>query len=89
MNLNPDIRLRSLGRHHIIVDASPEQTNFTNVYELNPTAAWLWGVASEGDFTAETLADALCAEYEVDRATALADAEAVIEKWRRFGFILP
>lgn len=89
MRLNPEIRLQSFGQHHVIVDASPEQTNFTNVYELNATAAWLWGVASEGDFTVSTLADALCDNYLVERNQAVADVEAIIEKWRSFGFIIP
>lgn len=88
MKLNPEIRMRSLGKHHIIVDANSERLNFTNVYELNETAAWLWDAASKGDFSAESLAGMLCEEYQVEYPKALADVERILRKWSASGFII-
>jgi xanthine dehydrogenase molybdopterin-binding subunit B len=39
------------------------------------------------DFTAETMADLLTGEYEVDRETALKDSTALLEKWTELGFV--
>ena len=55
---------------------------------LNETAAWLWQKAQEsGDFTVESLSDALCDEYEVDKAQALADVKETIDNWISQGVV--
>jgi hypothetical protein len=35
-----------------------------------------------GDFTIDTLADALCEEYEVSKEQALDDVTAIVAKWQ-------
>ena len=35
-----------------------------------------------GDFTIDTLDDALCEEYEVDKEQALDDVTAIVAKWQ-------
>ena len=39
------------------------------------------------DFTPERLADLLLEEYEVDRETALKDAEALCAQWKEIGIV--
>ncbi len=57
----------------MIVDSSSKNVNLANVYSLNETAAWIWEKTSSGTETAETLAEAICQEFEVDKETAQND----------------
>jgi hypothetical protein len=51
---------------------------------LNETAAWLWQKATEiGDFSIESLADALCAEYDVSNEQAKVDVAAIVAEWQK------
>ncbi|MBQ7661672.1 MAG: PqqD family protein [Clostridia bacterium] len=51
---------------------------------LNETGAFIWKLLAN-DTTVEAVADALAAEYEVDKATALADTEAYIKMLTEVG----
>ena len=51
---------------------------------LNESGALLWQALEKGG-DREALADALMAEYVVDRPQALADADAFLEKLRKVG----
>ena len=48
------------------------------LHTLNAAATQLWQLAQQG-VSADDAADALCAEYEVDRDTARADARACLD----------
>lgn len=89
MRLNPTLRLHKIGKHYMIVHNCAGNTNLATVYTLNSTAAWLWQMAQGKEFTAQTLADMLCDEYEVTPHKALADIETLLEKWSRYGLLLP
>ena len=66
----------------MIVGEGLDAINFGRMLCLNETAAWLWKQAVEqGDFTAESLANALCDEYEVTPDQALADVKETISQW--------
>ena len=41
----------------------------------------------DGDFTPERLAYLLLAEYDVDRETALKDAETLCAQWKEIGIV--
>ena len=43
--------------------------------------------AKQGDFTAESLAEALCQEYDIDSATAVGDTKSLIDSWLEAGII--
>ena len=49
------------------------------VFTLNETGMFLVDVLSDGVASLDALADRLTGEFEVDRATAVADVEAFIE----------
>lgn len=50
------------------------------LHTLNAAATHLWRLATAADgLSGEDAADALCAEYEVDRETARADAAACLD----------
>jgi hypothetical protein len=51
---------------------------------LNESAAWLWQKAAElGDFSIDSLADALCAEYDVSNEQAKIDVAAIVAEWQK------
>lgn len=79
--------LRDICGQKVISGEGLEQVNFSNLISLNETAAFLWEAVEDKGFTAETMADALCLEYEVEREIALSDAEALCAKWKEIGLI--
>ena len=80
-------KLRKLGNEYILVGESMELINFNKMITLNETAAFLWEQAQQGEFDADKLCKALCAEYEVDPAQALQDVEATLKAWKDAGVI--
>ena len=80
--------LREVCGENVIVAEGIETVNFNKLICLNETAAWLWNKATElGEFTEEQLADALCAEYDVERERALGDIQKSVAQWKEIGLI--
>lgn len=65
---HPNAAWRELQGEVVVI--SPEDSV---LHELNETASFIWRHAT-GEHTAEEIAGRMADEYEVDRATALADA---------------
>ena len=74
-------KLRKLGNEYILVGESMSLINFNKMITLNETAAFLWQQAEQGEFDANKLCKALCAEYEVDPTQAFQDVEATLKAW--------
>ena len=82
MKIKKGYILRTVCGENVIVGEGLDAINFGRMLSLNETAAWLWKQAVEqGDFTAESLANALCDEYEVAPDQALADVKETINQW--------
>jgi hypothetical protein len=82
MKIKKGFILRTVCGENVIVGEGLDAINFGRMLCLNETAAWLWKQAVEqGDFTAESLAKALCDEYEVTPDQALADVKETINQW--------
>jgi len=80
--------LRDVCGEHVIVGEGIGTIDFGKLISLNETAAWLWRKAGEmGDFTIDTLADALCEEYEVEKAQAHSDVEKMVAQWKEIGIV--
>ena len=79
--------LRPLAGCFIVTGDGRSPVDFSKVISLNETAAYLWGEVKDKDFTAEDLAALLVARYEVDEATALSDAQKLVETWRDAGLL--
>jgi predicted transcriptional regulator len=59
---------------------------FGHVLQLSESAAWLWREAQQqGDFTVESLAEALCQEYDITPEDALADVAELTAQWQQAG----
>lgn len=88
MKIKNGFVLRIVCGENVIVGEGLDAINFGRMLSLNETAAWLWKQALEqGDFTVQSLAEALCAEYEVTPEQALADIKETIDNWSKLGVI--
>ena len=88
MKIKNGFVLRTVCGENVIVGEGLDAINFGRMLSLNETAAWLWKKALEqGDFTAQSLAEALCTEYEVTPEQALADVKETIDNWSKLGVI--
>ena len=82
MKIKKGFILRTVCGENVIVGEGLDAINFGRMLSLNETAAWLWKQAVEqGDFTADSLAKALCNEYDVSPDQALADVKETISQW--------
>ncbi|MBQ7362178.1 MAG: PqqD family protein [Bacteroidaceae bacterium] len=88
MKINPELTLREMAGEYIIVNPFSDTVDMTQIYTMNETAAWLWQQMEGKEFTAEDIAEALCEEYEVDKETALFDANELCTEWRKAGFLI-
>ena len=83
MKIKKGFVLREVCGEYAIVGEGLGAVNFGKLLALNETAAWLWKEALEqGDFTAESLAEKLCEEYDVEPAVARKDVEAILTEWQ-------
>ena len=82
MKAKNGFKLRPLGDEFILLGEGIEQVNFNKMITMNSTAAYLWQKVENGrDFDAQGLAELLVEEYEVDKETALRDAQKTLETW--------
>ena len=80
--------MRDVCGEHVLVGEGTETVDFNRLVKLNDVAAFLWKKASEmDDFTAETLAATLTAEYNVDGATAINDTSKLLAAWQKEGLL--
>lgn len=81
------LTLKNIGRSYMLVESNGEDVNMTNVYSMNDTAAWLWKHIDTSDGNIEEIAAAMCEEYDVDSATAMADITQQFSQWREMKLI--
>ena len=80
--------MRDVCGEHVLVGEGTETVNFNRLVKFNDVAAFLWQKASEmDDFTAETLAAAITAEYNVDGETAISDTRKLLADWQKEGLL--
>jgi hypothetical protein len=72
---------RKVGGEMVILSADD-----SSLFLLNEVGTAIWE-AADGRRSIEALADVLCSEYEVDRATALADVAEFIESLAAAGIV--
>lgn len=87
MKINKGFELREMCGEHIVIGTGVENIDFSKVISLNESAAWLWREIEGKEFTSKTLAELLMEQYEVDEATALADAVALTNQWINVGIV--
>ncbi len=72
-----DVVCRAVGAESILVPIRNNVGNLDFVYTLSPVAARIWSLL-DGTKTAEEIVGVICAEYDVDGETAMADMATLI-----------
>lgn len=85
MKLKDGFELRTICNEKVLIACGLENIDFSHMVAMNESSAYLWEQVAGKDFDADTLADLLCQEYEVDRSTALLDANKLMDEWRTCG----
>lgn len=81
--------LRTVCGETILAGEGLDAIDFNKLIGLNETAVWLWNEAGEqGEFTVDSLTEALTQTYDVDLKTARADVEKQLTQWKELGIIL-
>ena len=88
MQLKKGFVLRNVCGENVITGEGLDAIDFGRLLCLNETATWLWRRAEEqGIFTVDSLADALCEEYDVNADQARQDVSAMLAEWQNIGVI--
>lgn len=88
MQLKKGFVLRNVCGENVITGEGLDAIDFGRLLCLNETAAWLWRRAEEqGVFTVDSLADALCEEYDVNADQARQDVSAMLAEWQNIGVV--
>ena len=85
MTIKEGFVLRTICGQNVVSGEGTSQVNFSKLVSLNETAAYLFKAVQGREFTAKTLANLLLDAYEVDRETALKDAESLCAQWKEIG----
>ncbi len=84
MKTNSNFVLRTIIGQNVLVAEGVNAVNMSSIIHLNDSAAYLWTSVQGKEFTVETLRDLLLERYEVDEATAAADAAKVAQTWEEY-----
>ena len=84
MKLSKNFALRQVADVWVVLPISDATADFNGMLTLNETGAVLWKALEQGG-SREELADALTAEYIVDREQALADVDDFLAKLAKVG----
>lgn len=87
MHIKKGFELRDICGEKVIIATGIENVDFSKMISLNESAVYLWKNIDGKDFTAESLAELLCQEYEIDLVTAANDASQIMEEWKQCGII--
>ena len=85
MKIKEGFVLRTICGQNVVSGEGTSNVNFSKLVSLNDSAAYLFKAVGGEDFDADRLADLLLEEYEVDRDTALKDAETLCAQWKEIG----
>lgn len=86
MKIKNGFVLREVAGTPVVLPVGQAAVDFNGMLSLNKSGVLLWK-ALEEESDREALADALLAEYEVDRAEALSDVDEFIETLTKIGCI--
>ncbi|MFZ4863866.1 PqqD family protein [Sphingobacterium sp. Mn56C] len=81
MRLRAELKLRQIGDNYVVVVPEKNMMDFSNVFSLNETAAWLWDKLVDIDFTEEDMVSLLLEEYDVsgiDLDAVKADVQHIV-----------
>lgn len=87
MKIKDGFMLREVAGQWVVVPFGESVVEINGIVTLSSSAALLWKELEKGVENCAELADALCAEYSIDRETALADSEEFVGNLKSKGLI--
>ena len=87
MKLKKGFELRDVCGEKVIVAQGLEHIDFSKIVSLNESAALLWEKLQGKELDTATAATLLIEEYDVDTATAQADARRLLDHWKEIGVV--
>ena len=88
MRIKKDFLLRDVAGKKAIFGKGMKVFDFGRVLVLNETAIWLWQEAqAQGEFTAESLIDRVCEEYDTTAEEAQSYVTELLEELDKEGVI--
>lgn len=82
------LKLREVGEQYLLVDSQSSDVDFTRVFEMNKTAAWMWTKASElGTFTASQLVELMTEVFDADSERIYAGVLRQLHYWKENGLL--
>ena len=87
MTLNPDFIIQDLGDDTLLIPVGKAAESFHGLIRLNETAAFIVSRLGQ-DTTPAAIADAMLAEYEVNRSTAEANIAQILDQLRSVGALI-
>ena len=88
MRLKSGFTLRHVCGKDTVMAQGLAASSYGHVLQLSEAAAWLWREAQrQGEFSVESLADALCQEYDISPEDARADVAELTAQWQQVGVV--
>lgn len=81
-------KVRNVAGENIVIMQSDGEVDMTKVVALNESAMLVYNRLCGKDFVVADVANVLTDEYDVDDATALSDAEALVASMRKEHLII-
>ncbi len=78
MKLNPNFVLRQVADTYVVMPLGQASVDFNGMLTLNESGSLLWKALEQGG-DREALAEALTAEYAVEKEEALTDVDAFLD----------
>lgn len=86
MQINKDLRLRKVKEKNFIVAVNELSENFYGMVKLNDTAAFVFKRLQKKD-SLNKIVKKVVKEYGVNEETAQSDIKAIIEQFKKAGFL--
>ncbi len=87
MRIKENIKIKQIGNESILVSNDEGNMNYTRVISLNQSAKFLITESFDQDFTIEDWAERLTEKYGINKAQAIADSQALVEKLVQSGVL--
>ncbi len=87
MRIKEGLFLHKIGDECIIMQDGTSNVDFSNILNLNPTAAYLWTEIGNQEFDAGSITQMLTEHYDVTEEQASLDAAGFINKLKEAGVV--
>ncbi len=87
MKIKENIKIKQIGDETVLVSNDGENMNFTRVIALNKSAEFLVRESFDKNFEVNDWAEKLTEKYEIDKAQALTDAQALADTLLQAGVL--